>query len=86
MSKIEIKSTELKLIQGTSQKTGKAYSFQTQQAYAHLEGKAYPVEFQLTVENGSSAYAPGIYHLAPSSFYVDRNGNLSLTPKLVKAS
>jgi len=85
MCKVEVKSTELKLVQGTSQKSGKPYSFQTQQAYAHLDGKPYPVEFQLTVDNGSSAYAPGFYTLAPSAFYVDKYGKLGLSPKLVKA-
>jgi len=85
MFKIEIKSTELKLIQGTSQKSGKAYSFHTQQAYAHVEGKAYPVEFKLTIDNGASAFATGLYTIAPSSFYVDKFGNLSISPKLVKA-
>lgn len=85
MFKIEIKSTELKLVQGTSQKSGKAYSFHTQQAYAHVEGKAYPVEFRLTIDNGSSAFPVGNYTIAPSSFYVDKFGNLSISPKLVKA-
>lgn len=85
MCKIEIKSTELKLVQGDSKRTGKAYSFHTQQAYAHIEGKAYPVEFRLTIDNGASAYAPGNYALAPSAFYVDKFGNLSVSPKLVKA-
>ena len=82
MFKVEIKSTELKLVQGTSNKTGKPYSFQTQQAYAHVQGKPYPVEFRLTVDNGVSAHAPGFYTIASASFYVDKFGNLSLSPKL----
>jgi len=85
MFKIEIKSPELKLVQGTSQKSGKAYSFHTQQAYAHVEGKPYPVEFRITIENGHSGHAVGSYTIAPSSFYVDKFGNLSISPKLVKA-
>lgn len=85
MFKIEIKSTELKLVQGTSQRSGKAYSFHTQQAYAHVEGKAYPVEFKLSIDNGASAHAPGTYTLSPSSFYVDKFGNLAVSPKLAKA-
>lgn len=85
MFKVEIKSPELKLVQGTSQKTGKAYSFHTQAAYAHVEGKAYPVEFRLTLDNGSSAFPVGSYTISPSSFYVDKYGNLALNPKLLKA-
>lgn len=85
MFKIEIKSTETKLVQGTSQKSGKAYSFHTQQAYAHVEGKAYPVEFRITLDNGAPSFSVGAYTIAPSSFYVDKFGNLSISPKLVKA-
>lgn len=85
MCKVEVKSTELKLVQGTSKRTGKPYSFQVQQAYAHLEGKPYPVEFKVMIDSGVPAYAPGFYTLAPASFYVDKFDNLTISPKLVKA-
>jgi hypothetical protein len=81
--RLEVKSEELKLVSGKSQRSGKDYSFHTQQAYAHLTGKPYPVEVKLTIDAGNSAYKQGFYDLAPESFYVDKFGNLGLSPKLV---
>jgi len=80
--RIEIKSTELKLVAGKSRNSGKDYSFHTQQAYAHLDGKPYPVECRINIDSGNSAYALGFYTLASKSFYVDKYGNLGLSPKL----
>jgi len=80
--RLEIKSMELKLVQGKSQRSGKDYSFHTQQAYAHLAGKPYPVECRVNVDAGQSAFALGFYTLKPESFYVDKFGNLGLSPKL----
>jgi len=85
MLKLEVKSQELKLVQGVSKRSGKEYSFHTQQAYAHVAGKSYPVECTLTIDKGESAYALGMYTLAPDSYYVDKYGNLGLSPKLLKA-
>jgi hypothetical protein len=83
--RIEIKNEELKLVSGRSVRSGKDYSFHTQTAYVHIEGKPYPVEMKLTIDAGNSAYKIGIYDLSPSSFYVDKFGNLGLSPKLVGA-
>lgn len=81
--KIEIRNESLKLVSGKSARSGKDYSFHTQQAYAHIEGKPYPVEMKLTVDAGNSAYKIGFYNLGGDSFYVDKYGNLVLSPKLV---
>lgn len=81
--RIEIKSTELKNKQGTGKTSGKAYNFFEQKAWAHLPDKPYPIEMTLTVDSGSSAYAQGMYDLNPSSFYVNKYGQLEVKPKLV---
>jgi hypothetical protein len=83
--RIEIKNESLKLVQGKSSRSGKDYSFHTQSAYAHLTGKPYPVEIKLTIDAGNSAYKLGFYELSPESFYVDKFGNLGLSPKLIPA-
>lgn len=80
--RIEVKSEELKLVSGKSQRSGKEYSFHTQQAYAHITGKPYPVEMKLTIDKGCSAFPIGNYTLREDSFYIDKYGNLTLSPKL----
>lgn len=82
--RIEVKNEELKRVSGTSSR-GKDYNFHTQQAYAHLPGKPYPVEIKLTIDAGNSAYKLGFYELSNDSFYVDKYGNLGLSPKLTPA-
>lgn len=77
MIKIEVKNPGTEHVTGTS-KQGRPYSFYRQSAYAHLPGKAYPVEFEMTHDQASDAYQPGFYSIDPSSIYVDRFGGLAL--------
>lgn len=80
---IEITSSETENVSGTSNRTGKPYSFKKQTAYLHVFGQDYPDKTELILDDAQVAYAPGHYHLDGESIYVDRNGRLALTPKLV---
>lgn len=82
MLKIEIKSTALTQKSGTGKKSGKAYSFREQHAYAHLPGKPYPVEIKLTRNDDQPAYEPGMYQLSADSFFVDGFQSLAVSPRL----
>lgn len=84
MIRIEVKSTETFQKSGTGKKSGKAYSFKEQAAWAHLPGKPYPVEVRLTLNDADTPHAPGIYTLAPESLYVDGFQSLAVKPRLVK--
>lgn len=85
MLKIEVKSEALTQKQGMGKKTGRAYSFREQLAYAHLPGKPYPVEIKLTRNDDQPAYPVGTYTLSPDSFFVDGFGSLAVSPRLSKA-
>lgn len=86
MLTIEVKSTETRQKSGTGKKSGKAYSFKEQAAYAHLAGKPYPVEISLTLNDNDAPHAPGKYSLGADSFYVDPFGSLAVKPRLLKVA
>jgi len=81
--KIEIQSMAVDQIAGTSQKTGKQYSFCKQEAWFHNGKDPYPSKIELMVDRPDKAYAVGIYSLDPASVYVDRNNRLAVSPILV---
>lgn len=81
MIRIEIASTDVKRMKGTSKKTGNDYDMAMQEAYLHTGGK-YPDKFELGLpkdERGNflPAYAPGFYTPSDSSYQV-RDGRLQL--------
>lgn len=86
--KVQIMSCELKPVNGTSAKTGKPYSFRKQEGYAFtVDSKTgqphpYPLRFEITIDNDQSPYPVGHYTVSETSFYVDRYGKLSLSPRL----
>ena len=80
--KLEIKSTKRFNNSGVSKRTGKDYSIDSQQAYLHVENKAYPVECSVNLEPNQDVYPIGYYDLTDDSIYVDRFNNLTLAPKL----
>ncbi len=91
MIKITITKPEAKVISGTSAK-GKAYELHIQQAYASVvdpdsgEVVEIPDKFEVILPRGQTTpFAKGIYTLSPSSIYVDRDGRLAITPRLVAA-
>ena len=74
--KIEVKTTEVKEKKGTSQK-GKPYSIREQSAYLDI-GKAYPVEVTIALDNGMSAFSPGIYEITTKCFFVKSFGQIGV--------
>ncbi len=85
--KFEIKSADVSIRSGTSQKTGKAYSIHEQEAWGFFvdakgQPHPYPQKTRLTLEDGQPPYAPGVYVLADNSFYVDRFGQVVCRAKL----
>lgn len=91
MIKVTIASTELRNMKGVGKASGKPYDMDFQTAYVHTLNKQgqphpFPEKIELIVEKGSdgipAAYPIGDYTLHPSSFYVDRGGNLAIAPRL----
>lgn len=80
--KIEIANVSVRNQSGTSQRTGKAYSMDKQEAYLHLDGQPYPVKFELTLPQGATPYQKGFYSVTDKSFIVDRFGSLSVSGQL----
>lgn len=80
MIRVEILSEEVFVSRATS-KDGRPLEFHKQEGFVHL-GQKYPVRARIRIEPGKP-YAPGVYTLAPSSFWVDRYGELRLNPLLV---
>ena len=54
-----------------------AMTFYEQKAYAHTGG-VFPVEFKINLNSHTEAYPIGKYQLAPSSFKLNRFGQLEL--------
>lgn len=80
--KIEIANVSVRNQSGTSQRTGKAYSMEKQEAYLHLEGQPYPVKFEFTLAQGATPFQKGFYTVTDKSFIVDRFGSLGLAGQL----
>lgn len=81
--KIEIVTDKVTVKSGTSQRTQKPYTIHKQEGFLFTEGAKYPVRFEFNLAVGATAYAPGMYKLDESSFFVDRFGALSLSGQLV---
>lgn len=93
MIQISVKSTEVRNQSGNAKASGKPYSLNFQTVYVHTfdrNGKPnpYPEKVEIILEkddNGAALYHQlGEYTLAPQSLYVDRSGNLAISPRLVK--
>jgi hypothetical protein len=88
MLKLEVRSGEVSLKQGTSAKTGKPYSIREQVAWCFFvdaQGvlEPYPSRVLLTIEDNEQPYPPGIYELSPSSFSLGKFGSIFCRPKLM---
>lgn len=73
---------------GIGKTSQKPYDLTFQTVYAHTvdrDGVAPPVPEKLEVilEKDAQPYAPGDYTLHPSAVYVDRDGKLQCSPRLV---
>lgn len=93
MIQISVKSTEVRNQRGTAKASGKAYDINFQTVYVHTfdrNGKPnpYPEKVEIILEKDESGAALyhniGEYALAPQSVYVDRSGNLAVSPRLTK--
>ncbi|AWA06641.1 single-stranded DNA-binding protein [Aeromonas hydrophila] len=80
--KIEIANVNVRNQSGTSQKTGKPYSMNKQEAYLHLDGQPYPVRFEFNLADGATPFQKGFYTVTDKSFIVDRFGSLALSGQL----
>lgn len=57
---------------------GKIFQIPEQQCWIKLEGDEYPTKVVRSVGQGKQPLQAGRYQLAPSSFYVDKFGNLAI--------
>jgi len=76
MLKVEIKSTEVLTRSGTS--NGRDWNIREQIGWFHAIDKPYPVEMVLSLEKDQPPYAPGVYTVAPTSFYVGKYNKLQV--------
>ena len=92
MIKVSVTSTEVRNQSGNAKATGKPYSLNFQTAYFHTHDRngnpnPFPEKVEIILdknEQGAALFYPvGEYTLAPASVYVDRGGNLALSPRLV---
>jgi len=90
--RVSIEQAHTKRREGVSQNTGKSYGFQTQPAYiwtfdpeSNQEHK-WPKEIELMLDLNQQPYPIGIYYLDASSIYVNRQGRLNVSPRLIPAS
>lgn len=89
MIKITVSKPTCKLISGTSAK-GRSYELYIQEAHAFCVDaetgavNQFPDKFEIVLPKGQKEPFPaGDYTLSSSSVFVDRDGRLSVTPRLV---
>lgn len=92
MLKVTVTSTEVRNQSGNAKATGKPYSLNFQHVWVHTFDRAgnllpYPEKVEIILEkdkDGAALFYPaGEYTLAQSCIYVDRNGSLAISPRLV---
>lgn len=93
MIKITILKQEAQHLKGVGKDSGKPYELAIQTGYAHTVDEdgvvaEIPEKFEFILGKGPDghplpALPRGQYTLAPSSFYVDRQGRLALNPRFV---
>lgn len=92
MIKVSVMSTEVRNQSGIAKVSGKPYSINFQTIWIHLFDKhnqplPFPEKCEIILEKAKDEaalyYTPGDYLLSDASIYVDRTGNLSVSPRLV---
>jgi hypothetical protein len=92
MIQVSVTSTEVRNQRGTAKASGKAYDLNFQTVWFHTFDRngsknPYPEKSEIILEKneqGAPLFWPiGEYTLAPSSVYVDRNGSLAISPRLI---
>ena len=74
--RIEVKSTEVEVLQGISKNSGKPYTMHKQTAVAHHREEVR--RLSLTLAPGQQPYAPGHYVIDDSSYFIDNFGSLKI--------
>jgi hypothetical protein len=80
---IEILESKSENISGVGKASGKPFSFNKQEVYAHKEGNPYPDKSGIILQDDQAPYPVGLYQISNESIYVDRNGRFALSAKLV---
>ncbi len=92
MIQVSVTSTEVRNQSGNAKASGKPYSLNFQTVWVHTFDKTgkknpYPEKTEIILEKNEQGaalfYPQGEYTLALESFYVDRSGNLAISPKLI---
>lgn len=88
MIKIAITSPDIREQKGIGKTSGKPYHMRFQKAFAFTVDKEgviseFPDKFEIILEEGQSPYPRGSYALGASSIFVNRDGNLDVSAKLV---
>lgn len=92
MIKVSVTSTEVRNQSGNAKASGKPYSLNFQTVWMHTHdrtGKPNPFPEKVEIildknDQGAALFYPiGEYTLTPESVYVDRGGNLAISPRLV---
>lgn len=92
MIKVSVTSTEVRNQSGNAKASGKPYSLNFQTVWMHTVDRhghpnPFPEKTEIILEKDASGaalyYTPGEYTLAPESIYIDRGGNVAVSPRLV---
>ena len=92
MIKVSVTSTEVRNQSGNAKASGKPYSLNFQEVWVHTSDRKgnpnpYPEKVEIILEKNEQGaalfYPAGEYTLSPNSIYVDRNGSLAISPRLV---
>lgn len=88
MIKVTVFDMPVRRLSGVGKTSGKAYDMTVQTIYCHTadaSGQPLPVpeKSEIVLDKDQVPFPPGDYTLSPASLYVDRQGRLSVAPKLV---
>ena len=91
MIQVSVTSTEVRNQSGNAKASGKPYSLNFQTVWFHTYDRSgqrlpYPEKAEIILEKnkeGAALFYPvGEYTLAPSPVYIDRGGNVAVSPRL----
>ncbi len=93
MIKVRILSDKLNVLKGTGKESGKPYEMHIQTAYAYTVNDAgevaeIPEKFEFVLPKDSDGFISkplprGDYTISANAVYIDRNGRMSINPRLV---
>jgi len=92
MIKVSVPAVVTRNMSGIGKTSQKPYNLEFQTVYVHTIGKdgkvaPFPEKLEIILDRNDRGepliYPVGEYQLHPASLYVDRNGSLSVAPRLV---